>query len=222
MNSNPNLTLNLTPNPTLNPTALLSPHRIIPVVVIDDASDAVPLAHALLAGGVSVIELTLRTAAALEAASRIAREVPAICLGIGTVLDASQVAACKAAGAQFLVSPGWSASVDEAVRAANLAWLPGAVTSSEVMQRRAQGFRMLKLFPAQTVGGVPLLKAYSEVFSDLKFCPTGGISAATALEFLALPNVPCLGGSWVAPRALVQAKRWDEISALASQTLLIQ
>jgi 2-dehydro-3-deoxyphosphogluconate aldolase / (4S)-4-hydroxy-2-oxoglutarate aldolase len=205
----------------LNPAALLSPFRIIPVVVIDDANDAVPLAQALLAGGVGVIELTLRTPAALDAASRIARQVPQMCLGLGTVLDAPQVASCKSAGAQFLVSPGWNASVDAAVREAKIAWLPGAVTSSEVMQRRAEGFRMLKLFPAQTVGGVALLKGYAEVFADLKFCPTGGISQVTAPDYLALPNVPCLGGSWLAPRALVQARKWADITALAAASCAI-
>jgi 2-dehydro-3-deoxyphosphogluconate aldolase / (4S)-4-hydroxy-2-oxoglutarate aldolase len=199
----------------INPTALLAPHRIIPVVVIDNAAHAVPLARALLAGGVSVIELTLRTPAALDAARRIAAEVPEMCLGIGTVLDAPQVASCQAAGAQFLVSPGWSASVHAAVQAAGIAWLPGAVTSSEVMARRSEGFKLLKLFPAQAVGGVALLKGYAEVFADLKFCPTGGISPATAADFLALSNVPCLGGSWVAPRAMVAAERWDEITKLA-------
>jgi 2-dehydro-3-deoxyphosphogluconate aldolase / (4S)-4-hydroxy-2-oxoglutarate aldolase len=190
-------------------------HRVIPVVVIDDAAHALPLARALLAGGIRVIELTLRTPAALDACSAIARELPQMLLGLGTVLSAEDAARASDAGAKFLVSPGYTESIHTQVSSLALPWLAGAATASEVMHARDAGLSMLKLFPAEAVGGAKLLKAFSEVFSGTAFCPTGGITEESAASYLSLPNVPCLGGSWIASRAAIASADWAGIEARA-------
>jgi 2-dehydro-3-deoxyphosphogluconate aldolase/(4S)-4-hydroxy-2-oxoglutarate aldolase len=176
---------------------LLELSPVMPVVVIDDADDAVPTARALLAGGIGVIELTLRTAAALSAIERVAAEVPDIVLGAGTVTSPDQAKQAADAGAKFLVTPGCTDSVVEACFATGLPFLPGASTVSEAMRLAERGLTALKFFPAEAAGGVAYLKSIAGPLPSLRFCPTGGITAASAPAYLALPNVGCIGGSWL-------------------------
>jgi 2-dehydro-3-deoxyphosphogluconate aldolase / (4S)-4-hydroxy-2-oxoglutarate aldolase len=189
--------------------------RFVPVVEIDDATHAIPLAHALLAGGVDVIEITLRTAHALPAIEAIAKDGVPIALGAGTVLSALQLTACADAGARFAISPGASRSLLEAGANNVIPFIPGVATPSEAMSAAELGYTLLKLFPAAAVGGVPLLKGIAGPLPELHFIPTGGIDAKNANEFLALPNVRAVGGSWLAPRKLIAAKDWAGITALA-------
>lgn len=188
---------------------------VLPVVTLDDVRHAVPLARALLAGGIRTVEVTLRTPGALDSVRAIRQDVPELCVGVGTVTTPAQVDAAVQAGAQFGVSPGLTAALAGAVRDADLPFLPGTMTPSDVMHAHAAGFRALKLFPATAAGGVGMLRALGPVFADVLFCPTGGISAAGAPEYLALPNVRCVGGSWVAPAGLLAAGDWAGIEALA-------
>lgn len=188
---------------------------VIPVLVIDDLNSARPLAEALVAGGLPVLEVTLRTPVALEAIKAMA-QVPGAIVGAGTVLNRQDVEAVKAAGAEFIVSPGATPALVTAAKDADMPLLPGAATASEVMTLLAQGFDMLKFFPAESAGGAGMLKSWAGPLAQMKFCPTGGISPANAAKYLALPNVVCVGGSWVAPAELVSAGRWDEITALAA------
>jgi 2-dehydro-3-deoxyphosphogluconate aldolase/(4S)-4-hydroxy-2-oxoglutarate aldolase len=198
--------------------SLLDRDPVIPVVVIEDAGDAVPLAHALLAGGVTTIEVTLRTDAALEAVRRIAAEVPDICLGVGTVLRPEHAKAAAEAGAQFLVTPGTTASVLGAVAETGLPCLPGAATVSEVMALVEQGFTELKFFPAEASGGPAFLHGVGGPVPEVRFCPTGGITAASAGKYLALPNVGCVGGTWLTPKDAIAAGDWARVSRLAAAT----
>ncbi len=202
----------------MNTLALMRTGPVIPVIVIDDADSAVPLARALVAGGVRVLEITLRTPAALDAVRRIAREVPEAIVGVGTITEASHFGAAVAAGARFGVSPGFTPALAAAAHASGLPLLPGVMTPSDVIAARAAGFLALKLFPAQQAGGVRVLSALQGPFPDVMFCPTGGITRETAGEFLALPNVGCVGGSWLTPRHLVAARAWDNITALAQES----
>ena len=190
---------------------------VIPVIVIQDVERAVPLARALVAGGVRVLEVTLRTPAGLPAIRAIAREVPEAIVGVGTLTDADEFAAARDAGAQFAVSPGLTPALVDAARATGLPWLPGVMTPSDVIAARAAGLRQLKLFPAEQAGGLGMLKALHGPFPDVLFCPTGGVTPNTAPQFLALPNVPCVGGSWLTPPAAVAAGDWNAITALAKQ-----
>jgi len=190
---------------------------VIPVFVIQDVERAVPLARALVAGGVRVLEVTLRTPAGLPAIRAIAREVPEAIVGVGTLTDADEFAAARDAGAQFAVSPGLTPALVDAARASGLPWLPGVMTPSDVIAARAAGLRQLKLFPAEQAGGLGMLKALHGPFPDVLFCPTGGVTPNTAPQFLALPNVPCVGGSWLTPPAAVAAGDWNAITALAKQ-----
>jgi len=190
---------------------------VIPVIVIDDLAHAVPLARALVAGGVRVLEVTLRTAAGLDAIRAIAREVPGAIVGVGTLTTREDFAAARGAGATFGVSPGLTPALVEGARESGLPLLPGVMTPSDVIAARAAGFRQLKLFPAQQAGGIGMLKAMHGPFPDVTFCPTGGVSEETAPQFLALPNVACVGGSWLTPKAAVQAGDWKEITRLASR-----
>jgi 2-dehydro-3-deoxyphosphogluconate aldolase/(4S)-4-hydroxy-2-oxoglutarate aldolase len=192
----------------------LSP--VIPVVVLDDLDSAVPVARALVDGGIGVIELTLRTAVALEAIERIAAEVPQIVVGAGTVVDSENAKAAAAAGAQFLVSPGSPPALLDAMADTDLPVLPGCATISEAMALRARGITEVKFFPAQASGGAPFLAAVHGPLPDLRFCPTGGITPANAPDYLALPNVSCVGGTWLTPKDAVQAGDWPRITALAS------
>lgn len=189
---------------------------VIPVIVIDDLADAVPLAEALVRGGLPVLEVTLRTPAALAAMQAMA-QVPGAIVGAGTVLDAGMLQAAVQAGAQFLVSPGYSDSVAAAARASAVPWLPGTATAGEVMRAREAGFNRLKFFPAEQAGGADMLKAFGSVFRDVVFCPTGGITLAKAPSYLSLPNVACVGGSWVMPKPLVAQRDWAAIERLAAE-----
>ncbi|MBU3259848.1 bifunctional 4-hydroxy-2-oxoglutarate aldolase/2-dehydro-3-deoxy-phosphogluconate aldolase [Roseovarius sp. PS-C2] len=194
--------------------ALCTLAPVIPVLVIDDPTTAAPLARALVAGGLPVLEVTLRTPAALDAMAQMALVEGAI-VGAGTVLKAEDVKACKAAGARFAVSPGSTANLLDACEAAALPVLPGAATASEVMTLLERGYDMLKFFPAEAAGGVPALKAIGAPLPQVSFCPTGGITPDSAPSYLALPNTLCVGGSWVAPSDTILAKDWNRITELA-------
>lgn len=196
---------------------LLSLVPVLPVLVIDDAELAVPLAKALLDGGLNVLEVTLRTPAALEAISRMAT-VPGVVVGAGTVTRPADVAAAQAAGARFGVSPGATPRLLEAARDAGLPFLPGVATASEAMAARDAGYDTLKFFPAVPAGGAALLKALGGPLPDLAFCPTGGIDAGNFKTFRALPNVLCVGGSWVAPAEALARRDWAAITRLALET----
>jgi len=194
-------------------TEFLAMAPVVPVLTVPSAEAAVPLARALVAGGLPALEITLRTDAALEAVRRIAAEVPDAVPGVGTVTAPEEFAAARAAGARFAVSPGFDAALASA--SDGLPWLPGIATASEAMTARRAGFRLLKFFPAEAMGGTATLKAFAGPFGDLTFCPTGGIDQANAGAYLSLANVVCVGGSWPAPAAAVEAGDWDRITALA-------
>jgi len=195
---------------------------VIPVIVIEDLTDAVPLARALVAGGLPVLEITLRSDAAIRAIAEIARNVPGAVVGAGTVVEPSQVFRVRDAGAKFIVSPGTYPTLTEAVQASGIPFLPGAATPSEVMDLLTRGFRYQKLFPAEVVGGQAMLKALASPISAVKFCPTGGITPETAPQYLALPNVVCVGGSWITPPKLMAAKDWDTITDLARRAAALR
>lgn len=190
---------------------------VIPVIVLNDVNEAVPLARALVQGGIRVLEVTLRTPAALECITRIANEVPEALIGAGTVRSARDAEAAAKAGAKFAVSPGFTVAVAEACRDQGVPLLPGVSTPSEIMQAQEAGFGEMKFFPAQQSGGVPMLKAWQGPFADVRFCPTGGVSTANAKEYLALANVVCVGGSWLTPADAVAAGDWARITALAQE-----
>ncbi|TYR38648.1 bifunctional 4-hydroxy-2-oxoglutarate aldolase/2-dehydro-3-deoxy-phosphogluconate aldolase [Streptomyces parvus] len=190
---------------------------VVPVVVLHDAADAVPLARALVAGGLPAIEVTLRTPAALESIRAMAAEVPGAVVGAGTVISPEHVRETVAAGARFLVSPGWTDALLEAMKASGLPFLPGVSTTSEVVALLERGVNEMKFFPAEAAGGTAYLKALSAPLPQARFCPTGGISLASAPSYLALPNVGCVGGSWMVPGDAVAAKDWDRVARLAAE-----
>ncbi|WP_374202615.1 bifunctional 4-hydroxy-2-oxoglutarate aldolase/2-dehydro-3-deoxy-phosphogluconate aldolase [Amycolatopsis sp. GM8] len=196
---------------------LLELSPVMPVVVLEDAADAVPVARALLAGGIGVIELTLRTSVALAAMERIAAEVPEIVLGAGTVTTPEQAKQAADAGAKFLVTPGVTDRVLEAAFGTGLPFLPGAGTVSEAMRLAEHGLTALKFFPAEPSGGLAYLKAIAGPLPGLRFCPTGGITAASAPSYLALSTVGCVGGSWLTPKDALAAKDFDRVTALARE-----
>lgn len=202
----------------MNPLDIASHGPVIPVIVIDRVEDALPLAEALLAGGVKVLEVTLRTAAALPAIEAIARDLPEALVGVGTVLNADDARRASEAGARFAVSPGYTSDVGNACKGLGLPLLPGVATSGEIMAALADGFSFLKLFPAEAAGGIPLLKAWASPFGQVSFCPTGGISQVTAPNYLALPNVRCVGGSWLTPADAMRQGDWARITQLARDT----
>lgn len=197
------------------PSSVLDLAPVVPVVVIEDAGDAVPLARALVVGGLPAIEVTLRTPAALDAIRAIADEVPDAVVGAGTVIAPEQVGACVAAGARFLVSPGWTDALLTAMRASGVPFLPGVSTTSEVVALLERGVREMKFFPAQAAGGTAYLKSLAGPLPQARFCPTGGIGPGTAPEYLSLPNVGCVGGSWMVPADAVAAGDWARIEELA-------
>jgi len=199
----------------MNALEVMQAGPVIPVIVIERLADAVPLARALVAGGVRVLELTLRTRVALEAIERVAAEVEGAIVGAGTLTRPEDVEAVLRAGAVFGVSPGLTRELAAAARSGGLPLLPGVMTPSDVIAAGAAGYTELKLFPAQQAGGIGMLKALGGPFPDVRFCPTGGVSATTAPEFLALANVVCVGGSWLTPADAVAAGDWDRITALA-------
>ncbi|MEU0627407.1 bifunctional 4-hydroxy-2-oxoglutarate aldolase/2-dehydro-3-deoxy-phosphogluconate aldolase [Streptomyces sp. NPDC005989] len=195
---------------------------VVPVVVLEDAADAVPLARALVAGGLPAIEVTLRTAAALDAIGAIAAEVPDAVVGAGTVISVRNVADTVAAGARFLVSPGWTDRLLDAMKASGVPFLPGVSTTSEVVALLERGVTEMKFFPAEAAGGTAYLKALSAPLPQARFCPTGGISLASAPSYLALPNVGCVGGSWMVPADVVAAKDWARVERLAGEAAALR
>ncbi|MFF3264722.1 bifunctional 4-hydroxy-2-oxoglutarate aldolase/2-dehydro-3-deoxy-phosphogluconate aldolase [Streptomyces sp. NPDC002932] len=195
---------------------------VVPVVVLEDAADAVPLARALVAGGLPAIEVTLRTAAALDAIRAIAAEVPDAVVGAGTVISARNVSDTVAAGARFLVSPGWTDALLDAMKASGVPFLPGVSTTSEVVALLERGVTEMKFFPAEAAGGTAYLKALSAPLPQARFCPTGGISLASAPSYLALPNVGCVGGSWMVPADAVTAGDWARVERLAAEAAALR
>ena len=196
--------------------ALMRTGPVIPVIVVDDVGHARPLAEALVAGGVRVLEVTLRTPQALDAI-RAMTDVEGAIVGVGTALDGDDLARAQGAGATFAVSPGYTDALGARARELDLALLPGVANSADVMRARDGGFEALKFFPAGPAGGPAMLKALGGPFVNAVFCPTGGVSPANAGEYLALPNVLCVGGSWLAPKDRVSAGDWDGITALARE-----
>ncbi len=190
---------------------------VIPVIVINHIDEAIPIAEALIEGGIRVLEVTLRTDCALKAIEAISRNVPQAIVGAGTLRTKADATNAKLAGSQFAVSPGYTTEMGTICREINLPLLPGVSTGSEVMMANNEGYQFLKLFPAVAVGGINLLKGFSGPFADIKFCPTGGITIDTARDFLSLPNVPVCGGTWLTPKNLVEAKKWAEITKLAKE-----
>lgn len=196
---------------------ILKGQPVIPVLLVDRVANAVPLARALAAGGLPAIEITLRTPAALDAIRAVAQEVPEAIVGAGTILDARQYEEAAKAGSRFIVSPGTTKAIRDAANGSDVPLLPAAITPSEIMVMREEGYTYLKFFPAEQAGGAAFLKALSSPLAGTFFCPTGGVSLANAGTYLSLPNVVCVGGSWVAPKELVEAGEWQKITALASE-----
>ncbi|GAA2570653.1 MULTISPECIES: bifunctional 4-hydroxy-2-oxoglutarate aldolase/2-dehydro-3-deoxy-phosphogluconate aldolase [Streptomyces] len=205
------------PLPSSPAPSVLDLAPVVPVVVLDDLADAVPLARALVAGGLPAIEVTLRTPVALDAIRAIAGEVPDAVVGAGTLVTAEQVGEVVAAGARFLVSPGWTDVLLEAMRGSGVPFLPGVSTTSEVVALLERGVREMKFFPAEAAGGTAYLKALAAPLPQARFCPTGGITPASAPEYLALPNVGCVGGSWMLPKDAVAGRDWGRVEALARE-----
>ncbi len=198
-------------------TQKLRARSVVPVLSLDTIEEGVAVAKALVAGGLDILEITLRTPAALEIIRAVAAEIPQALVGAGTVLNAEQMQAAVKAGASFLVSPGSAEPLCKAAAQLSVPWIPGAATPSEVMNLRAQGIRLIKFFPAEASGGIAWLKACAPVFPDVTFMPTGGITPDTARDYLKLPNVAAVGGSWLAPKELVQQGRFSEITKLARE-----
>lgn len=198
---------------------LLTAARIIPVLTIERVEDAIPLARALVAGGVRTLEITLRTEAAVVAAEAIIADVPDAVVGIGTILTPNDLAQAISLGARFGVSPGATPELLDAVARSELPFLPGVATASELMQAQARGFNTLKFFPAEQAGGIAMLRALAGPFPQTRFCPTGGIGAANAAAWLAEPNVLAVGGSWLCPAADVRAGNWSAITARCAEAM---
>lgn len=201
----------------MNIESILKTAPVMPVIVIERLEHAVPLAAALVAGGLKVLEITLRTPVAMQAVAAITKAVPGAIVGVGTLTRPQQFAEAQAAGAQFAVSPGLTPALVSASAQSGLPFLPGVFTPGEAMQAREAGFRFLKLFPAKQAGGLGMLKALASPLPELGFCPTGGIDRDSFREYLALPNVACVGGSWVAPAELIRNGDWQAITALAAE-----
>ncbi|GAA8530737.1 bifunctional 4-hydroxy-2-oxoglutarate aldolase/2-dehydro-3-deoxy-phosphogluconate aldolase [Helicobacter pylori] len=195
---------------------------IIPVVVIEDIKDAVPLAQSLVEGGIPIIEVTLRSSCALEAIELIAKNVPKMRVGAGTILNPTQLEQAQNRGAEFLISPGLTIKLLEHAKKKTMPLIPGVSSSSEVMQALELGYNALKFFPAEYCGGVKLLNAFNGPFKGVKFCPTGGISADNMRSYLNLENVLCVGGSWLTPKDLIQNKEWDKITEICKRALALR
>ena len=195
--------------------------RVVPVIVLNDPKQAVPLAHALLEGGIDVMEITLRSDVALDAIEAVAKAVPQMHLGAGTVTRASDVPRIIDAGARFALSPGCTDALVDAMRATGLPFIPGVMTPGEVMRAREQGFTLMKLFPAQQAGGIGMLKALGAPIPDVRFCPTGGVSPENLRDFLALPNVAMAGGSWLTPADALRDGDWARVTKLAREATTI-
>jgi len=192
---------------------------VIPVIVLEDAALAAPLARALVEGGIRMLEVTLRTPAALACIEAISREVPQAVAGAGTVRSAADAQAAVAAGARFAVSPGYTPAIGQACREAGLPLLPGVATASEILRAQEDGYTEMKFFPAMQAGGPAMLKAWAGPFPEVRFCPTGGVTPANAREFFALSNVQCVGGSWLTPADAVKARDWGRITQLAREAV---
>ncbi|GAA7863220.1 bifunctional 4-hydroxy-2-oxoglutarate aldolase/2-dehydro-3-deoxy-phosphogluconate aldolase [Helicobacter pylori] len=195
---------------------------IIPVVVIENIKDAVPLAQSLVEGGIHIIEVTLRSSCALEAIELIAKNVPKMRVGTGTILNPTQLEQAQNRGAEFLISPGLTIKLLEYAKKKDMPLIPGVSSSSEVMQALELGYSALKFFPAEYCGGVKLLNAFNGPFKGVKFCPTGGISADNMHSYLNLENVLCVGGSWLTPKNLIQNKEWDKITEICKRSLALR
>lgn len=195
---------------------------IIPVVVIENIKDAVPLAQSLIEGGIHIIEVTLRSSCALEAIELIAKNVPKMRVGAGTILNPTQLEQAQNRGAEFLISPGLTIKLLEYAKKKDMPLIPGVSSSSEVMQALELGYSALKFFPAEYCGGVKLLNAFNGPFKGVKFCPTGGISTDNMHSYLNLENVLCVGGSWLTPKNLIQNKEWDKITEICKRSLALR
>ncbi len=208
----------MTISPSFTALQVMQDAPVIPVIVLNDVAHAVPMARALVAGGVRMLEVTLRTPQALACMEAIARDVPEAVVGAGTVRTKADAQAAANAGARFAVSPGYTSAVGQACRDLGLSLLPGVATGSEIMMAQEDGFSQLKFFPAMQAGGPAMLKAWGGPFFDVKFCPTGGVTLQNAPDFLALPNVVCVGGSWIVPADAMVKGEWDRITQLAKDT----
>ncbi len=195
---------------------------IVPVVVVEDIKDAVPLAQSLVEGGIQIIEVTLRSGCALEAIELIAKNVPKMRVGAGTILNPTQLEQAQNRGAEFLISPGLTIKLLEHAKKKDMPLIPGVSSSSEVMQALELGYNALKFFPAEYCGGVKLLNAFNGPFKGVKFCPTGGISIDNMHSYLNLENVLCVGGSWLTPKNLIQNKEWDKITEICKRSLALR
>ncbi|WRD26907.1 bifunctional 4-hydroxy-2-oxoglutarate aldolase/2-dehydro-3-deoxy-phosphogluconate aldolase [Helicobacter pylori] len=195
---------------------------IVPVVVVENIKDAVPLAQSLIEGGIPIIEVTLRSSCALEAIELIAKNVPKMHVGAGTILNPTQLEQAQNRGAEFLISPGLTIKLLEHAKKKDMPLIPGVSSSSEVMQALELGYSALKFFPAEYCGGVKLLNAFNGPFKGVKFCPTGGISADNMRSYLNLENVLCVGGSWLTPKNLIQNKEWDKITEICKRALALR
>ena len=200
---------------------LLAGNTVIPVIVIDRVEDAVPLAKALIAGGLNVLEVTLRTEAAVEGIRQIVQHVPGAIVGTGTVCTAAQVKLSEDLGCQFMVSPGSTDKLLAAAADSSIGLLPGISSATEMMRCMEQGYQDFKFFPAEAAGGAAMIKSLYGPFSEARICPTGGIGLHNVMEYLSLPNVICVGGSWICPAQLVREQRWDEIEQLARDASLL-
>lgn len=200
----------------MDASKLLKGYRVVPVVAIDNPDLAVPLAEALLAAGIGIIEITLRTATAMQSIKNVVKQVPDMLVGVGSIRHAHQFAEVAAAGVKFAVSPGASTALVDAAVAAKLPFIPGAATPSEMIKLLAAGYTLQKLFPAEVVGGISMLKSVAGPIPEVRFMPTGGISVDMAADYLALSNVACIGGSWIAPSALIEARDFAAIGKLAA------
>jgi 2-dehydro-3-deoxyphosphogluconate aldolase/(4S)-4-hydroxy-2-oxoglutarate aldolase len=198
-------------------TEVMQDAPVIPVIVLQDTAHAVPLARALVAGGIRMLEVTLRTPVALACIEAIAREVPEAVVGAGTVRSAADAQAAALAGARFAVSPGYTHAIGKACHELGLALLPGVATGSEILLAQEDGYTALKFFPAMQAGGPAMLKAWHGPFGDVRFCPTGGVTAQNAREFLAVPNVACVGGSWLTPADALASGDWARVTRLATE-----
>ena len=211
------MALNLTKTPAFSALQVMQDAPVIPVIVLHDVAHAVPMARALVAGGIRMLEVTLRTPQALACMEAIAKEVPEAVVGAGTVRSAADALAAANAGAKFAVSPGYTSAVGQACRDHGLSLLPGVATGSEIMMAQEDGYTELKFFPAMQAGGPAMLKAWSGPFFDVRFCPTGGVTPQNAKEFLSLSNVACVGGSWLVPADALAQGDWSRIEALARE-----
>ena len=211
------MAMNTTKTPPFSALQVMQDSPVIPVIVLNDVAHAVPMARALVAGGIRMLEVTLRTSQALACIEAIAKEVPEAIVGAGTVRNAADAKAAANAGAKFAVSPGYTPAVAQACRDEGLSLLPGVATGSEIMMAQEDGYTELKFFPAMQAGGPAMLKAWGGPFFDVRFCPTGGVTAQNASEFLSLPNVACVGGSWLVPAEALANGDWARIEKLARE-----